>query len=85
MLSLRHTLSPSKVTAPVEGDKKPAIMWISVDLPAPLGPKSPVTPGPIRMVTSLTATTFPNHRETCSRLDGAHAPATFRYRMSRAA
>ena len=40
-------------------------MWISVDLPAPFGPSSPVMPGPITIVTSLTATTLPNQRETC--------------------
>jgi hypothetical protein len=77
MLSLRHTWSPSSVTAPVEGAKKPAIMWIKVDLPAPLGPSSPVTPGPIRMVTSLTATTFPNQRDTCARLSMLMPPPPF--------
>src|SRR5688572_2982411 len=41
-------------------------MLISVDLPAPLGPSRPVTPGPRCMVTSLTATTLPYQRETCS-------------------
>ena len=38
----------------------------SVLLPAPLGPSRPVTPGPIVIVTSLTATTLPYHREACS-------------------
>ena len=53
---------------PVEGARKPPIMWIRVDLPAPLGPSRPVTPGPIVIVTSLTATTLPNQRETWSML-----------------
>src|SRR5438128_999252 len=41
-------------------------MLMRVDLPAPLGPSRPVTPGAMVMVTSLTATTFPNQRETWS-------------------
>src|SRR5690606_25717941 len=59
-----HTLVPSRVTVPLEGARNPAIRWRSVDLPAPLGPSRPVTPGPIVMVTSLTATTLPYQRET---------------------
>ena len=42
-------------------------MAIRVVLPAPLGPSSPVTPGPMVSETSLTATTLPNQRETDSR------------------
>ncbi len=34
-----------------------------VDLPAPLGPSSAVTPGPIRKLASDTATSWPNHFE----------------------
>ncbi len=56
-------------------------MWISVDLPAPLGPSSPVTPGPSRIVTSLTATTLPNQRETWSRVK-VLMPIAFRKRPS---
>ena len=37
-----------------------------VDLPAPFGPSSAVTPGPTWNDTSETATTSPNHFETCS-------------------
>ena len=37
-------------------------MWSSVVLPAPLGPSSPVIPGPRLNVMSLTATTLPYHR-----------------------
>src|SRR5690606_8152899 len=33
-------------------------------LPAPLGPSSPVTPGPRVMLTLLTATTLPYQRDT---------------------
>src|SRR3954465_11388900 len=51
-------------TWPLEGDRKPPIMWMSVDLPAPFGPSSPVTPGPTVIVTPLTATTLPYHRDT---------------------
>ena len=36
-------------------------MRSSVDLPAPLGPSSAVTPGPTAKLTSDTATTSPNH------------------------
>jgi hypothetical protein len=39
-------------------------MCSNVDLPAPFGPRRPVTPGPIVRLMSLTATTFPYQRET---------------------
>ena len=51
-----------KVAAALVHD--PAIMCIMVDFPAPFGPSRPVTPGPIVIVMSLTATTLPYHRET---------------------
>ena len=35
-----------------------------VDLPAPFGPSSAVTPGPTSKLTSDTATRLPNHFET---------------------
>ncbi len=35
-----------------------------VDLPAPFGPRRPVTPGPSTNEMSLTATTLPYQRET---------------------
>ncbi len=75
-----QTGSPSSVTVPADGARNPAIMWISVDLPAPLGPSRPVMPGPIVMVTSLTATTLPYQRETVSTDEdrGDHETATFR-------
>ena len=39
-------------------------MWSRVDLPAPFGPSSPVTPGRRANEMSLTATTLPYQRET---------------------
>ena len=51
---------------PADGARKPDISAISVDLPAPLGPSRPVTPGPMVIETSLTATTLRYHRETWS-------------------
>ena len=51
---------------PVDGARKPDIIAINVDLPAPFGPSSPVTPGPMVIETSLTATTLRYHRDTCS-------------------
>ena len=41
-------------------------MCSSVVLPAPLGPRMPVTPGKTSKVTSFTATTLPYHLETAS-------------------
>ena len=57
---------PAMRTTPADGASRPAIRWRSVDLPAPLGPSRPVTPGPSANVMSLTATTLPYQRETCS-------------------
>ena len=37
-----------------------------VDFPAPFGPRSAVTPGPISKLTSETATSGPNHFDTFS-------------------
>src|SRR6516164_8950556 len=56
--------APPIVSSPRDGGRKPAIMCMIVDFPAPFGPSSPVTPGPIDIVTSLTATTLPYQRET---------------------
>ncbi len=56
--------SPPTVSSPRDGARNPAIRCSSVDLPAPFGPSSPVTPGPIVIVMSLTATTLPYQRET---------------------
>ena len=51
------------VALPTEGDSKPASTLSRVVLPAPLGPSSPVTPGPKEQRTSETATFCPNHFE----------------------
>src|SRR5450759_5702075 len=39
---------------------------MNVDLPAPLGPRSPVTPGGTETFTSFRPMTWPYHLETCS-------------------
>src|SRR5438270_7474834 len=39
---------------------------MNVDLPAPFGPSSPVTPGGTDTLTSLRPMTWPYHLETCS-------------------
>src|SRR5579864_1813302 len=52
------------VSSPRDGGRKPEIMCMMVDLPAPFGPRRPVTPGPMDIVTSLTATTLPYQRDT---------------------
>jgi hypothetical protein len=49
---------------PVEARASPVIMRSSVVLPAPFGPSRPVMPGAMSNVTSLTATTLPNQRDT---------------------
>ena len=56
--------APPTVSSPRDGARNPAIMCSMVDLPAPFGPSRPVTPGPIVIVMSLTATTLPYQRET---------------------
>src|SRR5215475_1693016 len=67
MSGLRHAGEPSIATVPCDGGRKPAIMCSTVVLPAPFGPSRPVTPGPSAIVTSLTATTLPYHRDTAAR------------------
>src|SRR5579862_6444684 len=80
MPGLRQDGFPATVSSPFEGARNPAIMCRIVDLPAPLGPSSPVTPGPIDMVMSLTATTLPYQRLTprnsMALLDATGAGAT---------
>ena len=46
------------------GRRSPASRWRIVDLPAPFGPRRPVTPGPSTNEMSLTATTLPYQRDT---------------------
>src|SRR5664280_2406121 len=55
---------PSTVTFPADGRSRPATRWSSVLLPAPFGPRRPVTPGSRLNVMSLTATTLPYHFAT---------------------
>src|SRR6202041_3971893 len=51
---------PHTETCPAEGDTKPAIMRMVVDLPAPLAPRKPRTsPGATENVRSLTASLSP--------------------------
>jgi hypothetical protein len=60
-------------------------MRSSVVFPAPLGPSSPVMPGMMSNVTSLTATTAPNQRDTAFTLitgAGVGAPGTARSPLS---
>ena len=49
---------------PEEGRRKPDIMWRRVLLPAPLGPRRPVMPGPMLKEMSFTATRLPYQRDT---------------------
>src|ERR1700733_4325515 len=51
---------PQTDTCPAEGEMKPAIMRMVVDLPAPLAPKKPSTsPGATENVRSSTASLSP--------------------------
>ena len=61
-----QAVAPSTRTRPADGASRPAMRCRSVDLPAPLGPSSPVTPAPRANEMSLTATTLPYQRETWS-------------------
>ena len=74
--------APPTVISPRDGARKPAIMCSSVDLPAPFGPSRPVTPGPMLIVMSLTATTLPYQRDTLRSSIVRHAIAAFRYRAA---
>src|SRR5215211_3659609 len=59
-----RTARPSTVTVPLDGRIRPATRLRIVDLPAPFGPRSPVTPAPMPRVKSETATTSPYHLAT---------------------
>ena len=48
-----------RARVPWLGRNWPLASLISVDLPAPLAPSSPVMPGPMRQLTSLTPITGP--------------------------
>src|SRR6056297_2472518 len=57
-------LAPSTSTVPRDGGVRPQSIRNSVDLPAPFGPSSAVTPSSIPKLTSLTATTEPKNFDT---------------------
>ena len=66
---LVHVGVPARLDAedahrPALGEVNPAHSLSVVDLPAPLWPRRPVTPGPTANVTSATATVSPYQRET---------------------
>src|SRR6478735_11624195 len=65
--SRKVTSSPFTTMRPSSAFWKPAMIFISVDLPAPLSPSSPST-SPLRRwrLTSRRAVTAPNRFETCS-------------------
>src|SRR5688572_26769497 len=58
--------SPSTRIVPWLGLSWPVINFMNVDLPAPLGPSSPVMPGGIETVTLLRPLTCPYHFDTPS-------------------
>ena len=60
----RRGSRPSTRTAPWLTPSIPVIARISVVLPAPFGPSSPVTPGPNEQLNSDSATFGPNHTDT---------------------
>ena len=64
---------PNSSTSPWEGWSSPQMAFRVVVLPAPLGPSSPVTPGPSSNDRSATATTSPYHLE--NRRSSTTAPA----------
>ena len=89
---LRRGSSPSTRIDPSSGRARPVARRIAVDLPAPLWPSRPVTPGSIAKETSPTATVSRNHFETRSnsssgvmrRSGGSAAPGCRHRRRSRA-
>src|SRR5215210_4577825 len=64
----------STCTVPLEGRIRPETRLRIVDLPAPFGPRSAVTPAPMPQVRSETATTSPYHLETPRRATTTSAP-----------
>ena len=59
-------VSPWTETRTGPTGEQPGHQVRSVDFPAPFGPRRPVTPGPSPNEMSLTATTLPYQRATCS-------------------
>src|SRR4051794_25243301 len=72
---LPRALLPWMVIAPDEGRSNPLIIFSTVDLPAPFGPRSAVTPGVTPKETSETATISPYHLETWSTMMVAVRPS----------
>src|ERR1044072_5924358 len=78
---------PATQICPTDTDSRPVIARINVVLPAPFGPRSPVTPGPKEQDTSASATLGPKNteapetntvgfgREAGSRADATGGPA----------
>src|SRR5262245_48088631 len=62
------TSSPSSVTCPEVASSRPARIFISVDLPAPLGPSRPNIPGGTSRLTPCSAVTGPGYTFTRSRM-----------------
>src|SRR5258708_35998576 len=58
--------SPRTVMLPLLGLSCPVMSFINVDLPAPLGPRSPVMPCGTVSVTSFRPMTCPYHFDRCS-------------------
>ena len=65
MPGLPHIGSPKTVIEPLLGLICPVISFMNVDLPAPLGPSSPVMPDGMDAVTSLRPLTCPYHLDSC--------------------
>src|ERR1044072_8780501 len=63
---LRTGSTPPTCTSPASQPDRPARQRSSVDLPAPLGPRIPVTPQPASNVTSRTAGRLPYDFVRCA-------------------
>src|SRR5689334_16753781 len=74
MAGLPRTACPRMRTVPFDGAMSPEMRFSMVDLPAPFGPSSPVTPGPMPHVMSETATMSPYHLATPRRTMIASSP-----------
>src|SRR5215475_5618223 len=74
MPGLPRTGWPRIRSVPFDGAMSPEMRFNMVDLPAPFGPSSTVTPGPMPHVMSETATTSPYHLATARRTMIASSP-----------
>jgi hypothetical protein len=66
-----HAGRPRSCTSPWLGRSCPAASLRKVDLPAPFGPRRPVTPGGTVTLTSLSAMTGPYQRDARVNASGA--------------